>query len=282
MEIQAIIEVRKPVKCKSCGEILAWELVHPLQEICLSGSIIYDIMSLIGETHVPLGSPMKMLSDDELNCIYEWQNEDVLSKIDRITYSGEEKPFLRFSKAKTEEEKYYDSRRNFTAALFILSFVLILTSMLQLCYFKGSSNLYTIISVVLGLLGGLCMLAYSYKGIQEINFSHEKTDFLLASYVNKKCPNCGKVSNEKVEDTVLWFESCALDHFRKEITFENRKKAELTLDELSRLSKLINKYENAESESTKYMGRKIKGLMDEATKNDAQIVMEIVDDAFHF
>lgn len=39
MEMQAIIEVRKPVRCESCGEILAWERVNSHQVQYMRGAI---------------------------------------------------------------------------------------------------------------------------------------------------------------------------------------------------------------------------------------------------
>ena len=43
MEMQAIIEVRKPVRCESCGEILAWERVNSHQVQYMRGAIVNNI-----------------------------------------------------------------------------------------------------------------------------------------------------------------------------------------------------------------------------------------------
>ena len=53
--------------------------------------------------------------------------------------------------------------------------------------------------------------------------------------------------------------------------------AELTANDLSKLSEIIRKGEGAESERSKYMTRKIKEFTEDVTKYDAQTVMEIFD-----
>ena len=53
--------------------------------------------------------------------------------------------------------------------------------------------------------------------------------------------------------------------------------AELTVNDLSKLSEIIRKGEGAESERSKYMTRKIKEFTEDVTKYDAQTFMEIFD-----
>ena len=93
-----------------------------------------------------------------------------------------------------------------------------------------------------------------------------------------KCSNCGNVSNEKIEDKILSFEikPYVFARFNKEKRFDDNM-AELTVNDLSKLSEIIRKGEGAESERSKYMTRKIKDFTEDMTAYDAQTVMEIFD-----
>lgn len=98
MKTQAIIEVRKPVKCEKCGEIIAWALVNPAQR--LNFEIPNEIISFITDFNSAAGG-VKMLPENELIDTYkfvytnEWGNN-------KLNYNGEEKLFLRFSKVENE------------------------------------------------------------------------------------------------------------------------------------------------------------------------------------
>ena len=70
MEMQAIIEVKKPVRCESCGEILAWERVKSYQVQYLRGAVVNNILSLLSDPRSAWCKSMTMLSDDELDFIY--------------------------------------------------------------------------------------------------------------------------------------------------------------------------------------------------------------------
>ena len=99
MEMQAIIEVRKPVRCESCGEILAWERVNSHQVQYMRGAIVNNILSLLSDTRSAWCKSMTMLSDDELNCIYEMLDEGHFEWNRKSHLPWRRKAFLRFEKS---------------------------------------------------------------------------------------------------------------------------------------------------------------------------------------
>lgn len=272
MEMQAIIEVRKPVRCESCGEILAWERVNSHQVQYMRGAIVNNILSLLSDTRSAWCKSMTMLSDDELNCIYEMLDEDTLSGIERVICRGEEKPFLRFEKVASSN----DSGINRGGLLIAISLLCFIVSAFQL--FLSEFDFATSTINVLVLLLSAFIYISSQNARRKINSLHNEVIFNLVSYAHMKCSNCGNVSNEKIEDKILSFEikPYVFARFNKEKRFDDNM-AELTVNDLSKLSEIIRKGEGSESERSKYITRKIKDFTEDMTAYDAQTVMEIFD-----
>lgn len=275
MEMQAIIEVKKPVRCESCGEILAWERVKSYQVQYLRGAVVNNILSLLSDPRSAWCKSMTMLSDDELDCIYEMLDEDTLSRIGRVIYRGEERPFLRFEKVASSNDSSIN-REGVLIAISLISLLCLIVSAFQLFLSEFDFTASTINVLVL-LLSAFIYIS-SQNARWKINSLRSEVIFNLASYAHMKCSNCGNVSNEKIEDKILSFEikPYVFARFNKEKRFDVNM-AELTANDLSKLSEIIRKGEGAESERSKYITRKIKEFTEDMTAYDAQIVMEIVD-----
>ena len=274
MEMQAIIEVRKPVRCESCGEILAWERVNSHQVQYMRGAIVNNILSLLSDTRSAWCKSMTMLSDDELNCIYEMLDEDTLSGIERVICRGEEKPFLRFEKVASSNDSGIN-RGGLLIAISLISLLCFIVSAFQL--FLSEFDFATSTINVLVLLLSAFIYISSQNARRKINSLHNEVIFNLVSYAIMNYNNCGNGTNE-INDKILSFEikPYVFARFNKEKRFDDNM-AELTVNDLSKLSEIIRKGEGSESERSKYITRKIKDFTEDMTAYDAQTVMEIFD-----
>lgn len=279
MEMQAIIEVRKPVRCESCGEILAWERVNSHQVQYMRGAIVNNILSLLSDPRSAWCKSMTMLSDDELNCIYEMLDENTLSGIERVICRGEEKPFLRFEKVASSNDSGIN-RGGHLIAISLISLLCFIVSAFRLFLSEFDFAASTINVLALLLSAFIYILSQNASLRRKIDslHLHNEVIFNLVSYAHMKCSNCGNVSNEKIEDKILSFEikPYVFARFNKEKRF-NDNMAELTVNDLSKLSEIIRKGEGSESERSKYITRKIKDFTEDMTAYDAQTVMEIFD-----
>ena len=254
---------------------MAWERVKSYQVQYLRGAVVNNILSLLSDPRSAWCKSMTMLSDDELDCIYEMLDEDTLSRIGRVIYRGEERPFLRFEKVASSNDSGIN-REGVLIAISLISLLCFIVSAFRL-FLSEFDFAASTINVLVLLLSAFIHIS-SQNARRKINSLHNEVIFNLVSYAHMKCSNCGNVSNEKIEDKFLSFEikPYVFARFNKEKRFDVNM-AELTANDLSKLSEIIRKGEGAESERSKYITRKIKEFTEDMTAYDAQIVMEIVD-----